>query len=91
MARIFGLEAIRMADADVLPYDYEEYGKEIGIYIEAAKVRSQAIFGSQAPPFSDAISAAKRFQTAGASILAEQKTNHADSVKLNQILRDAER
>src|SRR6202041_4087774 len=29
MARIFGLEALRMAEADVLPYDYEEYGKEI--------------------------------------------------------------
>ncbi|MGC2729615.1 MAG: M28 family metallopeptidase, partial [Candidatus Sulfotelmatobacter sp.] len=26
MARVFGLEALRMADADVLPYDYEEYG-----------------------------------------------------------------
>src|SRR4029077_2784856 len=29
MARIFGLEVLRMADADVLPYDYEQYGKEI--------------------------------------------------------------
>ena len=29
MARVFGLEAVRMADADVLPYDYEEYAKEI--------------------------------------------------------------
>ena len=28
---------IRMADADVLPYDYEEYGKEIASYIDAAK------------------------------------------------------
>src|SRR6266436_3204425 len=25
MARVYGIEAIRMADADVLPYDYEEY------------------------------------------------------------------
>ena len=37
MARVFGLEAIRMSDADVLPYDYEEYGKEIGAYVEAAR------------------------------------------------------
>ena len=29
MARVFGVETIRMAEADVLPYDYEEYGKEI--------------------------------------------------------------
>lgn len=91
MARIFGLEAIRMADADVLPYDYEEYGKEIGIYLEAAKLRSQTIFGNQAPPLSDAVSAAKRFQIAGASLLAVQKSKAGDSIKLNQILRDAER
>ena len=37
MARVFGLEAVRMSDADVLPYDYEEYGKEIGAYVEAAR------------------------------------------------------
>ena len=35
MARVFGLEAIRMSDADVLPYDYEQYGKEIAAYIDA--------------------------------------------------------
>ncbi|MEP6642888.1 MAG: M28 family metallopeptidase [Acidobacteriaceae bacterium] len=91
MARIFGLEAIRIADADVLPYDYEEYGKEIGIYLEAAKLRSQTIFGNQAPPLSDAVSAAKRFQIAGANLLAVQKSKAGDSIKLNQILRDAER
>ena len=39
MARVFGLEAVRMADADVLPYDYEEYGKEIAAYLDAAQRR----------------------------------------------------
>src|SRR5579862_2548311 len=37
MARVFGIEALRMADADVLPYDYEEYGKEVVAYLEAAR------------------------------------------------------
>src|SRR5256714_534357 len=37
MARVFGLEAVRMADADVIPYDYEEYGKEITAYLDAAR------------------------------------------------------
>ena len=37
MARVFGLEAVRMASMDVLPYDYEEYGKEISAYIGAAR------------------------------------------------------
>ena len=27
MARVFGIEVLRMADADVLPHDYETYGK----------------------------------------------------------------
>jgi len=40
MARVFGVETIRMADADVLPYDYEEYGKEIVVYIDAARRRA---------------------------------------------------
>ncbi len=37
MARVFGLEALRMADADVLPYDYVAYAAAISSYIDAAK------------------------------------------------------
>jgi N-acetylated-alpha-linked acidic dipeptidase len=37
MARVLGLEALRMADADVLPYDYVAYAAAINSYIEAAK------------------------------------------------------
>jgi N-acetylated-alpha-linked acidic dipeptidase len=37
MARVFGLEALRMADADVLPYDYTAYAHAIRSYIDAAK------------------------------------------------------
>ena len=29
IARVYGLQVLRMAEADVLPYDYEAYGKEI--------------------------------------------------------------
>src|SRR5438270_2100984 len=49
MARVYGIEAIRMADGDVLPYDYEEYAKEITAYIEAAKKKAGKDFGSQPP------------------------------------------
>ena len=35
MARVFGLEALRMADADVLPYDYVAYAREISAYIDS--------------------------------------------------------
>ncbi len=37
MARVLGLEALRMADTDVLPYDYVAYAREITSYIETAK------------------------------------------------------
>jgi N-acetylated-alpha-linked acidic dipeptidase len=37
MARVFGLEALRMSDADVLPYDYVAYAREITAYINEAR------------------------------------------------------
>jgi N-acetylated-alpha-linked acidic dipeptidase len=41
MARVFGLEALRMADADVLPYDYVAYAQAISSYIQAAKSKAE--------------------------------------------------
>jgi len=91
MARVLGLEAIHMADADVLPYDYELYGKEIGSYIERAQEKSKTMLGANAPDFSKASAAAKRFSVAGAKVLAIQKNPPADAAKLNQTLINAER
>ncbi len=42
MARVFGIEVLHMADADVLPFDYSDYGNEIGQYIEAAQKKAAA-------------------------------------------------
>jgi N-acetylated-alpha-linked acidic dipeptidase len=91
MARVFGLETIRMADADVLPYDYEEYGKEIAAYINTAKARAETDLGTQAPNFEEAIDAASRFQRVGATILARQKALRGDAGTLNRALLEAER
>jgi len=91
MARIFGLEAVRMADADVLPYDYEEYGKEIGAYLDAARRRAQDKFGDRALDFGPVNNAAHHFETAGAKILVKQRNPPRDAARLNQALRDAER
>src|SRR5246127_3215535 len=41
MARVLGLEAVRMADAAMLPYDYEEYGKETTAHVEGAHQRAE--------------------------------------------------
>jgi len=91
MARVFGLEAVRMADADILPYDYEEYAKEIGVYLEAARKRADNKFGDRALDFNAVNAAARRFETAGAKILAKQKNPPHDVARLNQVLRSAER
>ena len=91
MARIFGLEAIRMSGADVLPYDYEQYGKEIAAYVDAARKKSDAIFGSQPPGFAEAVRAAHQFEQAGAKIRRKQENPGSNAARLNQALRQAER
>jgi N-acetylated-alpha-linked acidic dipeptidase len=91
MARVFGIEALHMAQADVLPYDYELYGKEIGAYIENSHDKATRVLGANAPDFSKAADAAKRFMNAGAKILAAQKNPPQDPTKLNETLIAAER
>jgi N-acetylated-alpha-linked acidic dipeptidase len=91
MARVLGLEAVRMADADVLPYDYEEYGKEVVAYLDAAHKRAGDKFGAHALDFDAVNAAAHRFQAAGVKVLAKQKNPPADASRLNQVLLNAER
>ena len=91
MARIFGLQAVRMADADVLPYDYEEYGKEIVAYVDAAGRRAEDKFGKRVLDFSAVNAAARHFEAAGVKMLARQKSPPPDATRLNQALRGAER
>ncbi len=91
MARVFGVEAIRMAEADVRPYDYEEYGKEIGAYIDSARRKAENAFGIQSPSFAEAIRAAHQFEQGGAKIIRKQQNPGHDSARLNQVLRQTER
>jgi len=91
MAQILGLEALHMASADVLPYDYDLYGKEISAYIDRAQDKAKQMLGSNAPDFSHAAEAARRFTDAGARVLAIQKSPPQDTGKLNQALIAAER
>jgi N-acetylated-alpha-linked acidic dipeptidase len=97
MARVLGLEAMRMADADALPYDYVAYAREISAYIEAAKRRA----GDAGPntnrntdlaslDFTTAEAAAARFTAAAQRVRALQSTPYGDLVLLNLALRQAE-
>jgi N-acetylated-alpha-linked acidic dipeptidase len=87
-ARVLGLEILHMASTDVLPYDYELYGKEIVGYIEAAQRR--ATEQKLTLDFTAALAAAKRFAAAGTAIRTAQTTPPADPTALNQSLREAE-
>ena len=41
MARVLGLEALRMADTDVLPYDYVTYARQITAYLERCEKKAR--------------------------------------------------
>lgn len=91
MARIFGLEVLRMADADVLPYNYEEYGKEIEAYIDTTKKKAETNFGRGAVNFSEATQAANRFEQAATKVLRRQMNPPRDPARLNEALLQTER
>ena len=89
MARVLGLEALRMADADVLPYDYAAYALEISSYIDAAK-RKAADRGLGSLDFAPAQAAAARFLAAAQGIRIAQTAPAGNLAHLNAALRDAE-
>jgi N-acetylated-alpha-linked acidic dipeptidase len=89
MARVLGLEAMRMADADVLPYDYAAYAREISAYLDAAKHKASEL-GLGSLDFAPAQAAAARFSTAAQHAHAAQTAPSGNLSALNLALRKAE-
>jgi N-acetylated-alpha-linked acidic dipeptidase len=89
MARVFGLEALRMADADVLPYDYVTYAHSIESYIAAAR-RKASDAGLSSLDFAAADAAAVRFVAAAQRAHNLQTAASGDLGKLNLALRQTE-
>ncbi|HZB89314.1 MAG TPA: M28 family metallopeptidase [Terracidiphilus sp.] len=89
MARVFGIESLRMADADVLPYDYPSYAREIASYIKAAQHKA-ADDGLTSLDFAQAEAASARLTAAAAHAHALQTAPPVDVAKLNRTLRAAE-
>ena len=94
MARVLGLEAMRMADADVLPYDYAAYAREITAYLGAAKHRAAdagpSIAGLAALDFAPALAAAARFSAAAQRVYAAESAPSGNLDRLNLALRQTE-
>jgi len=89
MARVFGLEAVRMADSDVLPYDYLTYARAIESYIAAAR-RKASDAGVGSLDFAPAEAAAGRFIAAAQKAHDRQTAAAGDLGKLNLALRATE-
>ena len=89
MARVFGLEALHMADADVLPYDYVTYARQIQAYLFAAQARARDA-GLGSLDFSAALAAANRFSAEAMPVLGKQESGKGDLTALNAALRAVE-
>lgn len=89
MARVFGLEVLRMADADVLPYDYVAYAQAIGAYLQAEqqKANDASLRGLE---FGAAQAAAARFLAAARHVQSLQAAPVANPARLNMALRAVE-
>jgi N-acetylated-alpha-linked acidic dipeptidase len=89
MARVLGVETLRMADTDVLPYDYEAYAREVKAYIESAKRKAEdtKVAGLD---FAPALAAASKFETAAGHAHKLQLNPPADLAQFNSTLRATE-
>jgi N-acetylated-alpha-linked acidic dipeptidase len=97
MARVFGLEALRMADADVLPFDYVAYARAISGYLEAAKTKARDAgkdagrdASLDALDFAPAEAAAARLAEAAQRAYVLEAAPTGELVRLNQVLRQTE-
>jgi N-acetylated-alpha-linked acidic dipeptidase len=105
MARVFGLEVLRMAQADALPFDYEAYGDEVGQHLQRAQRRAQELgwaMPASAPrqgtkpdarlDFAAAIRAAAHLSAAGRAVHQAAATVPAAQLPgINTALEHAER
>ena len=87
-ARIFGLEILHMADADVVPEDEQAYAEAIRGYIDQAKARAKA--HGMNVDFSAALSAADAFLAAARGAQARQLLPPKDATRLNAALIGSE-
>jgi len=85
------LQLIRMASEDVLPFDYEEYGKEIVEYVKSAESKSKETFGANSPSFDSVKQAASRLEKAGAQMLQAETAIEGNPDRMNQALIATER
>jgi N-acetylated-alpha-linked acidic dipeptidase len=92
MARVFGLEVLRMAGADALPFDYESYGDEVRQHLERAQRRAQELGWKDKPDFTATLKAAAHLAAAGqAARRAAASATGPRLLRVNAAQMEAER
>ncbi len=91
MARVMGLQILRMSQADVLPFDYEQYGREIVSFVSAAQKRAEAAGWVREVDFAPVLAAAQKLQASGKALQRFQQTIPQNPSALNSALMNAER
>lgn len=86
-ARVFGLEILHMADADVLPYDYVAYAKSIASYISTQQ--GKAMGAGLMLNFGAVLQASDKLLQTATATMTQQQTGEATAA-LNAKLRSAE-
>lgn len=92
MARVFGLEVLRMDGAEVLPYDDAAYADEIVRALQSARSRAAEV-GLNGIDFDEAQSASQHFLAAArqlAPLALHPPASPAAQHRLNMALRQAE-
>ena len=87
-ARVFGLEVLHIADADVLPYDYVTYAKQISSYLKDAKAKSDK--AGIRVSYVQTEAAAAKMLSAAESAYSRQKSASGDLNAMNAKLRKVE-
>jgi N-acetylated-alpha-linked acidic dipeptidase len=87
-ARVFGLEILHMANAEVLPLDEAVYAEAIHGYLEQARRRSSA-YGMNLD-FAAAVASADSFAGAARAVNAAGLSSRSDAARLNAALIAAE-
>jgi N-acetylated-alpha-linked acidic dipeptidase len=78
-----------MADADVLPYDYVTYGKEISAYLDTAQKKAEEA-GLTGIDFAAAKAAADKFTKLAQQVKDKQQHPDANTAAFNTQLRAVE-
>lgn len=97
MSRLWGLAALRLADADLEPLDDTAYASEVEAYLSSLKAQAPAAFASGV--IDPLIGRARRWRGAAAAVTARlegwrasgQAADPAAATRINECLMDEER